>query len=133
VATTLAISGGTEITSLAGLENLKSARALEVVGLDKLRTLSGIDQLTHLNSLTVNGNLLLTDLQGLPDGFTVGSLYVAGNPELISLDGLAHITVTEVVAIENNSKLSSCKVAEFAKKFSGVELSNFGNLTTVCN
>jgi hypothetical protein len=118
VATTLSISGGTELTSLEGLNNLEFVKGLEVLGLDKL---------------TVNANEILTDITGLPSGFTVGSLYVAGNSELISLDGLANIKVTDVIAIEKNPKLSSCKAAAFAKKFPGAKFSNFGNLSEVCN
>jgi hypothetical protein len=130
---TLSISGGTEISSLKGLDSLKSAKALEVLGLDNLTSLSGIDKLGSVNELTINGNPLLTDLKGLPSGFKVGSLYVNGNPELTSLDGLDNITVTEVIAFENNIKLSSCKAAAFAKKFPSAEFSNFGNLTEECN
>jgi hypothetical protein len=133
VATTLSISGGTELTSLMGLDSLEFVKGLEVLGLDKLISLSGIDKLSSVNTLTVNANEVLTDITGLPSGFTVGSLYVAGNSELVSLDGLANINVTDVIAIEKNPKLSSCKAAAFAKKFPGAKFSNFGNLSEVCN
>jgi hypothetical protein len=133
VAGTLSISEGSDLTSLEGLESLKSVRALEVLGLDKLTSLSGIDKLTRVNSLTINGNKALTDIEGLPSGFEVGSLYVAGNLALASLDGLDGITVTDVIAIEKNPKLSSCKVAAFAKKFPAAKLSNTGNLTETCD
>lgn len=129
---TLSISEGSELTSLKGLDNLKTLKALEVLGLDKLTSLSGIDKLGSVNSLTINGNKALTDLKGLPSGFKVGSLYVTGNLGLVSVDGLDNITVTEVIAFENNPKLSSCKVAAFAKKFPDAMLSNSGNLTETC-
>jgi hypothetical protein len=133
VATTLSISGGTELTSLEGLNNLEFVKGLEVLGLDKLTSLSGIDKLSSVDVLTINANEVLTDITGLPSGFMVGSLYVAGNSELISLDGLANIKVTDVIAIEKNPKLSSCKAAAFAKKFPDAKFSNFGNLSEVCN
>ena len=132
-AATLSISGGSELTSLKGLEGLESVRALEVVGMDKLTSLSGLDKLRGVNSLTISVNYLLSDIGGLPNGFTIGSLYVNGNPELTSLDGLDGITVTDLIAFENNVKLSSCKAAAFAKRFPSAQFSNFGNLTEVCN
>jgi hypothetical protein len=130
---TLSVSGGSSLTSLEGLDSLANVKALEVVGMDVLTSLSGIETLSSVNAMTINNNLLLSDLQGLPSGFAVGSLYVVGNPELVSLDGLANITVTELIAFENNVKLSSCKVAAFAEKFPDAELSNFGNLTEDCD
>jgi hypothetical protein len=130
----LTVNGGVEVTSLKAFSNIKSLTGLAILDNDKLTTLAGFDKLGMVLELTVNANDGLTDIKGLPKGLKVGSLYVVGNDELASLDGLvaSGIQIESTLAFENNAKLSSCKVADFAKRYPDAELSNFGNLTEQC-
>jgi hypothetical protein len=131
----LSIGQSKDVTSLTGLSNLKATNSLEIVGMDKLESLAGFEGLDTLVALTISGNDALSDLAGLPKGLKIGSLYVTGNFGLTSLDGLtaSEVQITDSLAFENNPKLSSCKAAEFAKKFPAAELSNFGNLVAQCD
>lgn len=130
----LTISDGVNVTSLESLSSVKSLSGLSILGMDKLTTLAGFDNLKVLIQLTINANDGITDITGLPQGLKVQSLYVQGNKALSSLDGLlaSKIEIEKTLAFENNPKLSSCVVAEFAKNYPNAELSAFSNLTEVC-
>lgn len=131
----LVVAQSAELSTLKSLSNVKSVTGLEIVGNEKLNSLAGLDSLHQALTLTISVNDVMEELSGLPTGLKIGSLYVTSNPELTSIDGLiaSKIEIADSLAFENNPKLSSCAVAEFAKKFPNAELSNFGNMVDQCD
>jgi hypothetical protein len=128
----LSVGQSLALTDLHGLENVTTASAVQLLGNQKLTSLKGLEKLRSVVQITINKNDSLTDLVGLPAGFSTGSLYVGINANLTSLDGLAGIKVMRTIAIEDNHKLSSCKVDKFGSAYPGVELVNDGNLKETC-
>jgi hypothetical protein len=128
----LIIGGGTEMTDLKGLGNLKKASSVSIVKMPKLTSLAGLDSLTSTTEISVNFNPALTDISGLPAGLSVKQLWVTGNDNLTSIAGLADLKVTSIVSFENNKNLSECDVAAFGARFPDAKLTNSKNLMATC-
>ena len=105
----LVIQGQT-ITSLAGLESLRSVGVDLRITQTALTDLQGLKSLVHVEGfLWIESNLSLHDLSGLETLTTTGwTTAIKGNFELLSLDGLDGLkSVGGQLAITDNIKLAS--------------------------
>ena len=85
------------LTSLSGLENLKSALSLKITNMPELTTLADLTALTLTNTLLVEGNAALT---------TLGSGIVAA-PNIV-IDGNDSLTQCEIDRFSATMSSSAC-------------------------
>jgi hypothetical protein len=92
---------GTDVTSLDGLEGVRSVRNLVVINNPKLASLHGLSGLRDARAITVMGNPVLTTLSGLEGLATLDAAVVANNglTTLRGLDGLR--SATDLVVVGN--------------------------------
>jgi hypothetical protein len=133
----LAIFAAPNLVDLAGLENARGFRALEIRENPALESLNGLQVLTTLVDLYLENNRALTNIDALAPITTIsGLLYIYGtalpnldafanltgsfmgvaiseNPELSSVAGLARLTSAQSLLFERNAKLE--RLPEFAE------------------
>jgi hypothetical protein len=135
----LFIGSAENLSSLEGLENVASARELNISGNPLLTSLEGLSGLERLDGgITIQENPLLEDLSGLDnlhdfDGDlwiyrsdnlrslhgleqieTIRYLYIVENPVLDDLDGLAGLQrVTSGIKLVDNPMLSPDEIEAF--------------------
>lgn len=132
----LAIFAAPNLVDLAGLENARGFRALEIRENPALESLNGLQVPTTVSYLSLENNRALTNIDALAPVSTIsGRLYIYGtalpnldafanltgswmgleiseNPELTSVDGLAGLTSTQLLVFERNAKLE--RLPEFS-------------------
>lgn len=141
------ISGCDNLTSLAGLENLKTIEygiTLEVLPLltdisvlsnlesigSKLRVaqchsltdLDGLQKITELDEISIYDNDGLTSLKGLENLVSLNSIIIGFNSSLADLSELNNISSLEILDISGNSTLSN---------LTGLENLTFVSIATV--
>ena len=123
----LLIQNNAVLTSLAGLENLKSVRAgIAIDTNSSLSTLSGLNNLSTVGTCTIQHplggsglyslqiveNKSLKAIDSLVKLDTLGILKIAGNDSLASLHGLGNLYFVEDLYIEDNPSLPDFKGLE---------------------
>ena len=98
VDTTLSISGNSELETLEGPEDLRSANQIDLKGNASLRSLEG---LKGLERLAPSDDPLAIE-PSIP-----GSIEIRGSPNLRTLDGLENLTEATSVVISNCDSLRS--------------------------
>jgi len=125
---TLFIGGNTELSSLSGLEDLRSAQEVVIVnnpnlkdidglsGLEQvervsvahnpgLRVISGMDKVSHLKTLMIMHNGL-TRMSGFNGLVSADSVTIAENPKLIYMTGLKELAFVESLELDTNPRLA---------------------------
>jgi hypothetical protein len=97
----LAIFENPKLENLRGLRGLVSARAVALIDNPVLESLAGLDNVTVKDAAVVTNTAIRT-LVGLGDVHAVGEVVIAGNPNLESLRGLGPVSGALTVDIENN-------------------------------
>ncbi len=105
----LSIVGNAKLTSLSGLDNLKSVESLTINDNPLLENLQGLGSLLSTRDITIWNNDQLLNLQGLNKITSVRSLQILFNPTLQNLTGLDNITTAIDIIIEGNNSLVSLK------------------------
>ena len=107
----LTIGFNNKVSSLAGLENIKSVKGfLEISDMESLQSLEGLDSITHIEGgLTLLDNDSLTDMTGLNALTHIeGNLLVRGNTIMENFNGLDTLhAVYGNTTIERNDSLKS--------------------------
>jgi len=101
----LVISDNPSLTSIEGLSGLKSAAGVTINANPRLASLSGLEQVRSLDGLVITGNGV-TSLAGLDNLIVTGDLVVVGNPHLASLSGAPRLTAVENLDVEKNPRLT---------------------------
>ncbi|WAC12818.1 T9SS type A sorting domain-containing protein [Dyadobacter pollutisoli] len=126
------------ITSLSPLQNLESVTGSVIISENhSLTTLAGLDKLKTVGGLEISFNSTLTNINAIQMLTTVnGSVNILGNQNLTTLNALNNaLSITGDLTIKNNPKLSQCNVnaiCEFLNNHSSFTYLNVSNNAGSC-
>lgn len=126
------------ITSLSPLQNLESVSGSVIISENhSLTTLAGLDKLKTVGGLEISFNSTLTNINAIQMLTTVsGSVNFQGNQNLTTLNALNNaLSITGDLTIKNNPKLSQCNVnavCQFLNNHSSFNYLNVSNNAGSC-
>jgi hypothetical protein len=102
----LEVRNCSQLPSLEGLRELKSAGSVNLQDLASLTDLSGLSSLIQVRTLTIQACNHLVDLHGL-NAFkgALESITIGNNAQLRTLDGVEGLEYTPMLKVENNPML----------------------------
>jgi hypothetical protein len=153
----LIITGNENLTSFAGLENITTARRLQIINNPSITSLSGLNSLSSIYSVYIGNNEVLTSLVGFPttanletsviiyqnnsltslqgigvfDFNAQKSLRILDNDALVSLQGVEAIPRLNSLFIEDNDTLNSLNGFQSLTQVTSLIIDNNDALVTL--